>query len=140
MRKSCNGVGTGWGNQNQRGPACEFDMTHGSFSSWIQKLGMHWISRQCLKGHGRDKGLGTTGHDDPYLGAFIDQAAYQGGAFVGGYSAANTQQNALSVQTCHERHGSSLLARLRYSCEPCPMFDVILWCLGSRYALLKSGS
>ena len=76
--------------------ACKFDMPHGSFSSWVQKFGMHWVSRQGLKSHGGDKGLGTTGHDDPYLGAFIDQAAYQGGAFVGSYSAANTQQNALS--------------------------------------------
>ena len=81
-------IGTGRGNHDGVGLACEVDVSHvvahpGGIAR-IPLRGEHRSARQCLHGHRRDELHGRIGHHNLHRGARLDEGAAQLSRFVTG--------------------------------------------------------
>ncbi|MNN31793.1 hypothetical protein D3C81_1454940 [compost metagenome] len=95
-------VGGGRGDQHQVGPAGQLDVAHGRLGGRVEQVVEHRMAGQRLQGQRGDEFAGGAGHHHAHFGALVAQAADQLGALVGGDAAADTQDDAFTLQPLHE--------------------------------------
>lgn len=68
-------------------------MTHGSFRGRIQKICVHRVARERLKGQWLHEGLSPGAHHNLYRGAGFNEPPGEYGALVSGNAARDAQKN-----------------------------------------------
>ena len=102
--ESCQQVCCRRGDQQQVGPAGEFNMTHAQLGIGVQQLCVDRSAGQGLQGEGGDELPGTTGHDHPHIGPQLLQLAHQFRGLVGSDAASDAEHNIAIEKMCHCGH------------------------------------
>ena len=95
------------GHDHQIGPARQLDMAHGGFFFGVEKTRPHRMARQRRQRQGGDELGPGFGQDHPRLAARLGDQPHQLQRLVGGYAAADDQQD-LAMGKGAAVHGSGL--------------------------------
>ena len=101
LRQAGHEVGGGRRDQHEVCPASQFDVPHGRFRRGVEQVQVDGMAGERLQGEGGDELAPALGHHHPDFGAMVAQAADQFGALVGGDAAADTQDDAFTLQPLH---------------------------------------
>jgi hypothetical protein len=94
-------VGSGWRDQDQISPACQFDMAHGGFGGGVEQVEVYRMSGERLQGERGDEFTTALGHDHPHIGVLIFESANQLCTFIRSNTTADANNDAFPIQPLH---------------------------------------